>query len=437
MNENSGRALVLRFGLLLVSLSSLFQSQASVLAQQSVNQEASHFERAEKLASAKKFLEAISEYKLALQEKPEDELTLFGLAMSQAQAGQNVEAIQSYSAVLKRNPTLWEAEVNLGMLLLGQQSGSEALSHFLNAQNLSPKNFRIHYFIAKTQELLGDLAVAEGTYIKALELAQEDSDRFEINASLGSLYLKKKSWPEAEKYLLAARGYPGESVAVDLDLAQVYYETKQPEKALELLKSVNNTDDPAIHELMAQILLAQKDNEQAIQSFELALRNQKDLDRRKSLSLELAQLYQQMGRTKDAIALLTTITKSSPDPHLHFTLGALYLHERQFEPAQQEFLQALQLKPDCAECYSNLGSVFLLEENYPAAIDALSRFKVFRPEVAGTYFYLGIAYDKLDDYPNALIHYQKFLDLDRGKTDKQGFQARERMKVLEKKVKRR
>lgn len=434
---------ITRWGLLGSSLCGLTLSVLPVRSQvtdkgaQSQSQVISHFEQAEKLVNAKQYLQAISEYKLALQETPGNEAAVFGLAMAQSQAGQSAEAIQSYLSVLKSNPKLWEAEVNAGILLLNQQNASEALTHFQNAQSLNPKNFRIHYYTAKTQELLGDLAQTESNYLRALELAQADSNKFDIHASLGSLYLKKKSWSEAEKHLLAAREYKHEAVAVDLDLAQLYHETEQPEKALELLKSANKSGDPEIHELMGRILLAKKDNEAAMESFELALKNQTDPARRQSLCLDLAQLYQQQGRTQDAISLLDAIAKPSSDPRLHFTLGALHLHQREFEEARQEFLRALQLKPDYVECYSNLGSVFLLEEKYPDAIAALGRFKALRPEVAGTYFYLGIAYDKLNDYPNALAHYQKFLELDQGKTDKQGFQARERMKVLEKKIKKR
>jgi tetratricopeptide (TPR) repeat protein len=418
-------------------LSVPIQSQVAGKLHHVESQALSHLNLAEKLADAKQYLQAISEYKLALQETPNDESALFGLAIAQAKAGQNPDAIQSYLTVLKVNPKLWEAEVNLGILLLSQQSTPEALTHFQNAQSINPKNFRVQYYTAKTQELTGDIAHAETSYLQALDLAQENSDRFEINASLGSLYLRKKSWPEAERHLLAARQLPGQTVTLDLDLAQLYYETGQPEKALDLLRSANKSDDPEIHELMGRILIAKKDNDQAIQSFELALKSQKDPERRRNLSLDLAQLYQQQGRTQDAISLVDTIAKSSDDPRIHFTLGTLHLHDRQFEPARQEFLRALQLKPDYVECYSNLGSVFLLEEKYPAAVEALGRFKALRPQVAGTYFYLGIAYDKLDDYPNAWAHYQKFLDLDQGKTDKQGFQARERMKVLEKKIKKR
>ena len=74
----------------------------------------------------------------------------------------------------------------------------------------------------------------------------------------------------------------------------------------------------------------------------------------------------------------------------------------------------------------------MLAEKYPEAIVALSKFKEARPEIPGTYFYLGLAYDKLKDIPNAMSNYQKFLEMDQGKSDVQNFQARERLKVLKK-----
>jgi tetratricopeptide (TPR) repeat protein len=79
----------------------------------------------------------------------------------------------------------------------------------------------------------------------------------------------------------------------------------------------------------------------------------------------------------------------------------------------------------------------MLQEKYPEAITAFSRFIAARPDTVGAYFYLGIAFDKLDEVEKAISHYQRFLALDQGKSDKQSFQARERIKVLEKKKKKR
>ena len=186
---------------------------------QSSNTLPSHFDQAEQLAKSQQYLQAISEYRLALRETPDDIAASFGLAIAQSQVGLDGEAIQSYLSILKLNPKLWEAEVNMGMLLLKQQKSQEALVHLQNAQRENPQNFRVHFYTAKSQEQLGDLSQAETAYIQALELAQNDSDRFDVHASFGSLYLKKKSWSEAEKQLLAAHQYKNESVAVDMDLA--------------------------------------------------------------------------------------------------------------------------------------------------------------------------------------------------------------------------
>ena len=59
---------------------------------------------------------------------------------------------------------------------------------------------------------------------------------------------------------------------------------------------------------------------------------------------------------------------TSVNLQLHFHLGTLCLHQKDYDCALRSFLTALQLKPDFIECYSNLGSVLMLVEKYPEAI---------------------------------------------------------------------
>ena len=170
---------------------------------------------------------------------------------------------------------------------------------------------------------------------------------------------------------------------------------------------------------------------------ERALKLQPDPDRRQTLSLELVTVYEDSGQASQAIALLKQLAVSSTDSKLHFHLGTLCLHQRDFDCALRSFAMALKLNAGCIECYSNLGAVFLLTDKYPEAISALSKFRELKPETPGTYFYLGLAYDKLRDVPNAMSNYQRFLEMDQGKNDKQDFQARERLKVLKKTIQKR
>lgn len=406
----------------------------------------SHFEAAEKLLKEGKFLESIGEYKLSLADHPENEAAYFGMALAQAQASFPADAAQSYEAALKINPQLWEAEINWGMLLFSQQDFSNAVIHFRKAQNLNTKSFQSYYLAAKTLESLGRPLEAESSYLEALPLAQEDLEKADVHASLGAIYFKDKKWNESEKQLLAARQLKrstneakGEFSPLDLELAQLYFETGQTDKSVAFLKPFadGHPEDPEVQELMARILYQKGDLEAAIKSYELAMKHQPERDRRQSLLMQLAEAYQQLGRTAEAIQLIQELSKTSSDPKIHFNLGTLQLHQKEYMAAEQSFLRALQLKPDFVECYSNLGSVLMLQEKYPEAIGAFLRFRQLRPEIPGTYFYLGIAYDKLNDAAKALSYYQRFLELDQGKSDKQTFQAKERMKVLEKKIKKR
>ena len=51
-----------------------------------------------------------------------------------------------------------------------------------------------------------------------------------------------------------------------------------------------------------------------------------------------------------------------------------------------------------------------------------------------TYFYLGVAYDRLRHYGKAIPPYEKFLELDQGRHDRESFQVRQRLKGLKKRA---
>jgi tetratricopeptide (TPR) repeat protein len=398
----------------------------------------SHFEKAERLLKESKFVEAIAEYQSSLEDYPENEAAYFGMALAQTQVGLTKEAAASYEAALKINPQLWEAETNWGMLLMGLESFEQALTRFQRALELNPKSFQSAFLAAKALRSLGRWPEAADAGLKALALAENDGTKFEVHASLAEIYLKSGSVAEAETHLVAAKRH-GADPAIDLELARLYLQRDEHTKSVELLQplAAEHPEDALIQELLGRAWLKGGSYEAAVGALEQALKHQADARARQSVVLELVQALQKLNRTEKAIALLETLARQSTDANIHLQLGVLRLHRRTFDAAAQSLLRALELRPDCGECYSNLGSVFMLQEEYPKAIAAFSRFKTARPDVAGTYFYLGIAYDKLGDVENAFLHYQRFLALDQGKSDKQSFQARERMKVLEKRRKKR
>jgi protein O-GlcNAc transferase len=395
-------------------------------------------EEAQHLSDDGRLKESVDAYRRFLKDHPANESALFGMALALSKMGMIDDSVLAYEAALKTNPKLWEAETNLGMLWLSRRIYDRASEHLKKAQALNPGNFQIALLHAQAEEALDKVAAIQ-QYERALSLAHQAPQQFEAHASLGRIYFQHNNWLEAEKHYLAAKQVRPESLEVDFELAQVYFQSGEQAKCVEALQRLVKRPESGspVFEVLARAYEKNGQADRAIQSLETALTREKDNVRKQQISYDLARLYEASDQTDKAILLLGTYASSSQNADLHFHLGTLYLKRKQLDQALLCFSRVLNLKPGCIECYSNIGSIFLLQEKYAESLTAFQHFKSAKPDVAGTYFYMALAFDKLDQVDQAFQHYQRFLELDGGKSDKQDFQARERMKVLEKRLKKR
>ena len=65
----------------------------------------------------------------------------------------------------------------------------------------------------------------------------------------------------------------------------------------------------------------------------------------------------------------------------------------------------------------------------------IERFIQLKPRDAFAYFMLAACYDRLQKPREALLNYNKFLSLDDGSNDARSFQARQRARILEQRLK--
>ena len=394
---------------------------------------------AENHHEAGEFLEAISAYQLALIEDPQNPAIWFGLAAALYEVNQTQEAIESYQEALNLNPHLWQAEMNLGVIWFNEKNFGQALSHFQRVQRLTPESSKPFLMTGRIQLLQGDLNGAEASYKKALELAEEPVEKVTIHLDLASIYLKKKEHSTAVKYLVASRAFSKDTTKIDRQLANLYLEMDQKNKALEYLErlATETTVGPELDETIGWIRVEQKDYEQGIKSLRIALQKYQNPKQREELSLKLARLHIHLEQIDEAITILENSASNSTNPEVYFTLGSLYLHSGQRKPAKRYLSQALQLNSDCVECYLKLGIISMRQEDFSQAIHFFVRYQGLRPEEVMPYFYLGIAYDKLQDYLMAVTQYENFLEMDKGTHDRESFQVRQRLKLLKKKIERR
>jgi tetratricopeptide (TPR) repeat protein len=116
---------------------------------------------------------------------------------------------------------------------------------------------------------------------------------------------------------------------------------------------------------------------------------------------------------------------------LHQGLGHAFLKQRKFPEAQQEFLAAVNLKPDLGSAYGDLAIAADENKNYELALKALDARSRYLPEIPVSYFMRATAYDHLRDYKAAAETYHRFLEVANGQFPDQEWQARHRLIAIE------
>ena len=89
------------------------------------------------------------------------------------------------------------------------------------------------------------------------------------------------------------------------------------------------------------------------------------------------------------------------------------------------------MNPTGAGPLRDLVDAYYLGGEYPSTLAALDRLAQLETPKPISWFVRATCYDKLMHKPEAIEAYQKFLDLDQGKSDTQDFQARQRIRILE------
>jgi len=118
-----------------------------------------------------------------------------------------------------------------------------------------------------------------------------------------------------------------------------------------------------------------------------------------------------------------------------YMLGKSWMELKQYSRATSLLQQLIRINPDYVDAYGTLGSIFYVQENWKNAVFMFTKFLELKPDQAFGHFLLGTSHDKLGNIKDAALHYNKFLALDSGSNDARSFQVRQRLKTLERRLK--
>ena len=324
---------------------------------------------------------------------------IYTAANADFEAGRWAAAASKYEAILKEDGSHIPSRFNLAICYtkIGDVDGAIAAYRTLLAQNETVYEARVNLAILLDQS--GKREEAGDQFEKALGLRPDDA---QAQLNLGMFYMRGNDIDKAYPHLVAAVEKGVASAGLYAALSEAEHARKNESKTRDYLQKAISLDSQNI-----------------------------------TLRKQLATSYFDDKEYMKAVPLLVDVVRAEPtNVEYLYLLGKAYEQLKAYPQAIAVLEQAIRLKPDSMQAYLTLGVVFYAQENWNRAAQALSRVIEIRPNEALPHFVLATCLDNLGNVMEAIVQYNKFLELDDGSSDARSFQARQRAKTLERRLKR-
>ena len=390
------------------------------------------FKKAVEAAQARDFATAEPLLKKAADEDPKNYQAWFYLGYVYNETNRPDSALSAYHKAVELQPGVIESNLNLGVLL-AQQGSSDAGRYLRAAAKLKPTPEQTET-IAKVWMLLAsklqkdDPAGAVDAYQTVADLHPKDPAPL---IELGQMLEARKDLAGAEKAYKQALARDPASADVLAVLSNIYMQTDRLPEAEQTLTAFLKTNPASVngHLQLGRVLRKEQKTVEASAEFEKAL-ELKPGDEDTLKELAAVQLANKNYSAAEA-TLRNVVAKHPQDAQLHFLLANTLSRASKFSEAQDEYWQAIKLKPDWGEAYGEFAVAAAQNKDYGRAIQGLNARAKFLPETPGTYFLRATCYDHLRAYKEATQQYKQFLQVADGKFPDQEFEARHRLIAID------
>ena len=378
-----------------------------------------------KALEKQQYPQAAELFRKAVAQAPKDYAPHFHLALSLSLLNQDAEAIAEYKKVLELQLGVYEAELNLGILLLRQKQAGEAAAHLKAAGEKKPKEFRPNYFLGEALFASGD-AGAGAAFKNALEI---DGQSAGAHSGLGRSLAKAGQLREAAPHYRKAAELDASYQDLLLELADYYEKSKQPDEAIAIYKKFPQL--PGVAERMGNLQLSKGAPEEAIATLEAAVK----LSPTSANQYALATAYIRSKQNEKAAPLLAAAVYAEPNNwDLTMALGRLLRDMKKYPNAVGVFSRAAQLQPQKKESWSELGGMLFVLQDYPKALVAFDKLIELGDASTGALYFRAITLDHMHEYKLSLPAYEKFLAVSQNKSPDEEFKARQRIIVIKKEL---
>ena len=372
---------------------------------------------------------AVQAFTKAIEADPADYSAHFNLGLAYSFLEKDSEGIAEYRKTLELKPGLYQAELNAGILLVRQKKPGEALTLLADAASQKPAEYRPRYYLAEAQLANGNAAQAAESYHAALA---SDAKSAAAELGLGRALAQQGNLPDAASHFRKAAELDPKYRDSLLELAALYEKGGQKTEALEIYKQFPG--NAAVEERMGELLLDSKQYAEAIPRLENAYSQSPTEANR--VGLAMAYLFNQ--QLDKAVPLLDQAVTQSPG---NFNMRIMYAHalrdQKRYPQAARQFQEALKLQPNAGHTWDELGGVLYMAEDFQPALAAFERAHELGENLAGNWFMRAIILDKLHQLKPAVDAYQQFLSMSHDQSPDQEFQARQRVRIIQRELEKR
>jgi len=373
-----------------------------------------------------KYEAAAQAFSKAIEADAKDYFAHFNLAMAYTMLNRDADAVAEYRKTLEIKPGLYEAQLNAGIVLLRQKNPAEALPLFESAVAQKPQEFRPRYYLAESQLQTGDYSKAEESYKLALSL---DAKSAGAQLGMAQALVQQGRVADADPYFRQAAQLEPRYRDYLLELAQLYEKASQVKEAIQIYREF--PENAAAQTRMGELLLESKQFEDAVPRLEEAFGKDASAANRSAL----AAAYVFTGKLDKALPLLEQSVSAEPGNYdLRLMYARALRDKRQFQPAARQFYEAAKLKPAEPRPWTELGGMLYMSGDFPQALAAFEQAAKNGETAAGNWFLRAIILDKLHQVKPAKAAYEQFLAASQGKNPNQEFQARQRVRILQREI---
>lgn len=274
------------------------------------------------------------------------------------------KAEQQYRAAVDANPDSVDAHQALASFYMGQRRFSDAEPVYKAISKLQKNSPESRFTLANFYLSQGKVEDARKT---DAEIAKDTPNFMPARLQLADLALREQKYDVADQVLSQIlKDRPKEAQALTL-AAQVSIARKDPQKAIQQLETAQKSEPnmPAIHYWKGVAYEAQGNLELAQHSFERAIGI---YERYTDAHMALAKLMLDRGVPDSALKYAQRASEQDPNrAEAHLLAGMAYYNLQKLPDAEKEFQQFAEMEPNSPQGPLRLGAVHLMQRRYDVA----------------------------------------------------------------------